>query len=396
MKTIHLCALVLPAVALLVSAACGDEEATVRGRLDAGPEASASSDADSASACGVTPPSTYESPTFETNAAQELGIRKAFDDFLAPMRTVETQIVDGGTPTAITKAQLDALYGAGTPSVKATTTPYFQAKVEAWLQAYETAVANGTYSPDAPDGGGTGGRLGGYIFDPTGLDLHQAIESGTYSAAFYADGVSVIGTGSITTGTIDRLVAAFGAHPSFPNNPEAPQNRDVNAAAHAAQRDSKDVANPGPYQRIRGALIKAKAYVEAGERCKAERDAALQIVLHEWEKSNYATVIYDLNDITARLIATTSDYAPLLHEFGEAVGLISGFKTIAPDKRIITDAQIDSLLQRVLAPDGGPVEAYKLKANPVDVVSRFGQAITDIKGIYSFSDAEVEAFKKKY
>jgi hypothetical protein len=378
----------------LVAAACGDDDAIVRGRLDGGTSSDAA--ADVGTGCNVTPPATYDSPTFETNAAQELALRKALDDFLAPMKTVEAQSADGGVPTPVTKAQLEQGYAAGTPSVKSASTEYFQNKVTAWIGAYDLAITDGIYTPATPDGGDKGGRYGGYIFDATGLDLHQAIENGTYGAAFYAEAAALVASGTITVGTIDRLVAVFGAHPSFPNSPDAPQNRDVFAAAHAARRDSKDAANPGPYQRIRSAILKARAYVEAGDRCKAERDAVLKLFLREWERSSYGTVIYDLNDVTTRLIASTTDLGPVLHTYGEAVGLIAGFRTIPQDSRIITDAQIDGLLSRVFAPDGGPVEVFKVKTSPLEVVSRFGQAIADIKTVYSLSDAEVEAFKKKY
>src|SRR5438045_2253359 len=72
--------------ALAVGSACGDDTALVRPRLDGGTDDGAAAEA--GNACNVSFPSTYESPTFETNAAQELGLRKAFDDFLAPMRSV--------------------------------------------------------------------------------------------------------------------------------------------------------------------------------------------------------------------------------------------------------------------------------------------------------------------
>jgi hypothetical protein len=377
---------------LAISAACGEDTGLVRPRLEGG--AGDPTGIEAGTSCNVTFPGTYESPTFETNAAQELLLRKDFDAFLAPMRGVESQL-DAGAATPVTKAQLDVLYTADNPSVKTATTSYYQAKVEAWLASYETALTDGAYVPDAPSAAEKGGTLGGWVFDPTGLDLHQAIEKGSYPAAFYNQAVALIAAGSLTVGSIDRLVALFGAHPSFPNDPNASQNKDVNAAALAAHRDSKDAANPGPYQRIRSALIKARAAVAAGDPCTAERDATLKIFLSEWEKSNYATVIFDFNDIIAKLsAAAVSDYAPILHSYGEAVGLISGFKSIAQGRRIITDAQIDGLLEKVFAADGNPVAAYTLKTNAVQAAAQLQQAISDIKGIYAFSDADVEAFKK--
>ena len=55
-----------------------------------------------------------------------------------------------------------------------------------------------------------------------------------------------------------------------------------------------------------------------------------------------------------------------------------------------------NIAQRVFAADGAPIEAYKLKTSSVEAATRLQQAINDIKGIYGFSDAEVEAFKTNY
>src|SRR6185312_13584767 len=110
------------------------------------------------------------------------------------------------------------------------TSTYDQAKVDAWLGAYEVAVAAGPYSPlDVPDGGSKGGTLGSWVFDPTGIDLHQVIEKSSYGATFYNEAAALIAAGTLTVGSIDRLVADFGANPAFPNDPNASQNKDVNA-----------------------------------------------------------------------------------------------------------------------------------------------------------------------
>jgi hypothetical protein len=377
--------------ALGTSAACGDDEALVRDRLPGSGDGSA--DGEGGPTCGLMLPDGYSSPTFETNASEELRLRKAFDDFLAPMNTVEAQAADGGTPTAITKAVFDPLYAGGNPSLQATTTAYYRDRVNGWLVAYETALKDGPYVPDVPDGGDKGGVFGGFVFDPTGIDLRQVIEKGTISAAFYNQAQSLIASGAVTVGTVDRLIAAFGAHPSFPNNAGAQQNRDVNAAANASLRDSKLASDPGPYQRIRTALITAKAAIEAGPRCDGDRDAALKTFLAQWERSNYATVIHDLHDVIAKL--ATPD-AAVFRTLGEAVGLAAGFKTIPQERRIITDVQIDSLLEKLFAREGAPAEIYKLKTSSIAAASQLQQAITDIQQIYGFTSADLEAFKKNF
>jgi len=165
----------------------------------------------------------------------------------------------------------------------------------------------------------------------------------------------------------------------------------VLVAALAARRDAKDAANPGPYQRIRRALVTAKAAVEAG--CTAERDAAIRLFFREWERATFASVVHDLQDVIARLAGAGTTDGALLHVFGEAVGLATGFKFTAGPHKIVTDAQLDGLLQRMFA---APSEAYKLKTSPVEAATRLQQAIGDIKGVYAFSDAEIESFKKSY
>src|SRR5690349_19120985 len=128
MKALSLVALALALGALAASAACGEDEAIVRERLDSG--VVTAGDGGDASTCGLVLSSTYDSPTFETNAAEELGLRKALDDFLAPMRAVEAQAAaDAGAPTGPSKAMLEGLYATGTTSVKTASTPYYQAKV---------------------------------------------------------------------------------------------------------------------------------------------------------------------------------------------------------------------------------------------------------------------------
>jgi hypothetical protein len=378
------------AAGIVLAVACGEDEGLVRPRNDGG-AGDASADG---SGCALDVPSTYDSPTFETNAARELTLRKSFDDFIAPFASAEAALDAGTTPTATTKAQLDALYVAGSPSVKEATAEPFQSKVSAYIAAYAAAIVDGAYVPQTPDGGDKGGSLGAYIFDGNGLDLRQAIEKGTLSAAFYRQAVEIAAASPLTVGTIDRLVAVYGAHPSFPNNPSAPQNKDVLVAAYAARRDAKDAANPGPYQRIRRALLTARSAVLAG--CTAERDAALRIFFREWERATFASVVFDLSDVIAKLAGPGANDAAILHAFGEAAGLVTGFKFATGPHKIATDAQIDGLLQRMFAADGAPSEAYKLKTSPVEAATRLQQAIGDIKGIYGFSDAEIDAFKTSY
>jgi hypothetical protein len=402
MRSIKLAFFVTSAVAaMLAAAACGDDDDNVvRNRDDAGGVdssiiADAAADTAPQSSCGIALPTTYVSPGYDSNAVIELTLRTQFDAFLKPMKDAETafgNVADGGAPpAAITKAQLEPLYTAGTPSIKSISTAFYQGKVDTYLTEYEAAFADNAYAPvDPPVAADKGGLYGKFIFNSRGLDLRQVMEKGTFTAGFYNHAVGVLAAGPITEATIDRLVAAFGAHPTFPGDPAAAQNKDVNSASYAARR-SKDPNITGPYQKIKQALIKAKASVAAGAKCDKDRDESIKLFFAEWERSNYATVIFYFNDIIKKLGGAES--SGNMHSYGEVIGFLSGFRTIAQDKRIITDAQIDQLLTTALAPTAGPVEAYKVHTSSGAAGAALQQVISDIKTIYAFTDAEIAAFK---
>lgn len=399
MRSFRLGLLASSFVALLAVAACGDDDNVVRERPEAGAgDATAdgpTGEAGPTSTCGIEIPATYASAAYDTNAAVELQLRKQFDAFLQPMKDAETaftNVADGGAPPApIGKPQLNALYSTGTPSIRSISTPFYQGKVDVWLQEYEDAFKDAEYAPvDPPLAGDKGGVYGKWIFNARGVDLRQAMEKGTYISGFYNHAIAVTAAGAPTEATIDRLVAAFGAHPTFPGDPAAAQNKDVNSASYAARR-SRDPNATGPYVKIKAALIKAKASIAVGEKCNQDRDAALKVFFSEWERSNYATVVFYFNDIIKKLGAVDSSVS--MHSYGECLGFIGGFRDVPQASRIITDAQIDGLLQTALAPNGGSTDGYKIHTSSGAAGAALQQVISDIKGIYGFTDAEINAFK---
>src|SRR5262249_39388419 len=156
-----------------------DEHAIVRERLD-GSAVRTDAPAGDAGTCNVTFPTTYESPTFEDNAKAELALQRNFADFVEKMSGVEAAFAADASAPTVSKDDLEGKWLAGSPSVKSATTAAYQAKVEPWIAAYATALAAGPFTPGPSDGGGTGGVYGGFVFDPTGLDLHQVMEQGSY------------------------------------------------------------------------------------------------------------------------------------------------------------------------------------------------------------------------
>jgi hypothetical protein len=383
------------AVACVVAAAaCSDDATTTPPQntndsgttTDGGTDAPAQPDTGTTS-CGLTIPATYESAAYETNAATELALRAAFKAYTDKLKKVETD------NTAVTAQELEDLYGAGAPSLKSTSNTYFQGKLGEWHTAF-AAAATKTWTPSEPPGA-EGGKFGSYLFSARGVDLRQQIEKGLFGAVFYNHALTVM-NGPLTEASIDKLVAIFGAHPSFPNDDKAAQNPDVYVASYAERRDKKDAANPGPYLKIKTALITAKAAIKEGDRCKTDRDAALATFRKEWEKALMATVIFYANDAATKLAtdpATPTTQSNGLHSYNELVAFIHGFKGVPQSGRVITDAQLDELLTMGLAPSAGDFNGYKMVTDTAGSVGRLKQIADKVIPIYGFTAAEVDAFK---
>src|SRR5262245_30996297 len=110
--------------ALVTVASCGEDDATIRERVDAGgaPQEASVSDAPVASEggtlpCGAEIPVNYISPNFTTNAAVELSLTDHFNQIVDKMEATE----EAGTGT-VTTTELKAIYNAGAPSLRSLST----------------------------------------------------------------------------------------------------------------------------------------------------------------------------------------------------------------------------------------------------------------------------------
>lgn len=407
---------------VLTAVACGDDDVAVAPKNDGGTPDVVVADTggggdgattDGGSTCGLTLPADYTSAAYETNAKTELDLRTAFSAFLKPMGDNEAVVQSGDAGAPITKATLAALWQAGTPNVKSMTTTYWATRVDGWLAGYETASAAGsmdtamaaviTQGSNPPASGGFYGR---FAYDGSLIDLKQGIEKGTFTAGFFNHATGIVAAGGLTEASTDRLLAAWGAHPSFQNSHvendagTTSANRDINSAGYAARRTKKD-GTPGPYTRAKAALIKAKAAIAAGSKCNADRDAALKDFFLEWEKATYATVVFYFSEIVTKLGTPplTSDataWTGIFHSHGECIGFLGGFKQTPQAYRKITDAQIDGLLSKALVPEGGAAKIVELKTNTAASVISLNGVLADIKTIYGFTDEEMTSFKTVY
>jgi len=390
MKTFRLLALASCFAAFLVTGACGDDDATVRPRLDAGAiDSGVTSDADvGALACGAVVPTKYESPGFAANAAVQLALAARFEEIEQKMRS--TEVPDAGV--VVTAAELKAIYNAGSPSLRAVSTTPAQSVVDAYFDAFEAALGKSWTPDDADQDGGaaTGGKYGDWHFSPIGVDLREAAAKTLLQGAFYNHVVGIVAR-QLTEADVDSLLAAFGAMTALasPAGADAGGEGDKLIAEYASKRDDKQSATPGPYRNVMTALLKMKAAIPAGDRCKGDLQLAVNTFLAEWEKAVFGTAIYYLNSAATKIIAVQKPES--LHAYGEALGFIQSFKGVPAERRKITDVQIDQLLEKI-----GATTPWKLVTGAGDRALQLNAAVSDIALYQGFTAAEVEAFKKSF
>ncbi|MBL8632557.1 MAG: DUF4856 domain-containing protein [Myxococcales bacterium] len=336
-------------------------------------------------------PDSYQSDSYDQNTVVEREVRTRFKAMLQPLKDAEASLSVKPSQT-----ELMALWNAGNPSLRSLTSSYYAPRVETLFAAFEKAAGN-NWTPTAIPSG-TGGKFGSYIFSAQGVDLRQGIEKGMFAAALYNHALSLLSQ-PVSVATLDRLIAIFGAHASFPADTAAMQHPDEFVAAYAKRRDKRDPLNPGPYLKIKQAMIRAQAALQKGSACTGEVSASLQVFRTEWERATFQTVIYYLNDASKKLSAaapTAADQSAALHALGEAVGFVHGWRQLPSDRRIITDAQVDELLRLLLSDPGTESTAYKFITSSVDELPKLTLTIQKIATIYGLTAAQVEDSKINY
>lgn len=339
----------------------------------------------------LTVPSTYVSANFDANVSAE----NTVVDELATI----TSAVNAAEANAQSAVVADISYPLTLSSV---TLPKYRSLVTDWV----TELVKAANSPDGfqnpgfgntPDSNQEGGLLGSRLLDEYGLELEQMIQKGSFGAALYNHAITVIdgiksgADGFTESGAIDRLVEIHGTEVTF--NPA-----ETTAAATYSRRRSNLTAETGFFFDIRTNLITAKAAMEAGSAFESQRDEALNAYLVNWEKSNFATVIYYCNatkdQLTAAFNLTDGPDKDLalgnaLHAYAEGVAFAHGFKGVSD--KVITDDQIDDILTGLLAEEGQNPESYRF-LNETSLLANLDALITDIQNIYNFTDEEVISF----
>lgn len=342
-------------------------------------------------------PGSYVSSNYTTNVATESAVRAQLD----ALDGVGEDGVNDKVNSADLRTEFTEDLGGGVSLSSITTSYYrgFLTDAGGIFDALSDASATppvlldstdfSTSSPLPGEGGvvGTGSGASVRLLDETGMEVDELIEKGLFGALLYNHAINLISDG-VTSEDVDRLIETFGASPDFPNNAD-----DTDMAQYAARRDQND--GNGVYTQFRDAAIKLKAAIEAGSEFNAERDEALESLKEAWEKANGATVInycHQAIDAFNNNPLTNADIANGLHAYAEGVGFLHGWRTINDDYRIISDAQIESVLNHMKAPYNGTATSYMFVADPTQI-SHLDMAINELASIYGFSAAEVESFK---
>lgn len=346
---------------------------------------------DDASSVELTIPTEFTSVNFDANVVAENIVVE------------ELSVMTAAANSAEANAQTATVAAISYPStLKSVTLNNYSTQVENWLVELVKSAnsADGFQNPgfgNTPAMDQEGGLLGSRLLDEYGLELEQMVEKGSFGAALYNHAITVVdgikngSEGFMDSGAVDRLVEIHGADITF--NPS-----ETTAAATYSRRRSNLTEESGFFFDIKRNLITAKAAMEAGEGFNSERDEALNAYLLNWEKSNFATVIYycyatkvQLTDAFALPDGPDKDIAlgNALHAYAEGVAFAHGFKGVSD--KLITDAEIDSVLENLLAVEGEKPESHRF-LNEISLLTNLDTIIDDLQRIYGFTDEEVVSF----
>lgn len=338
-------------------------------------------------------PNAYVSPDFSNNTTVEYAVRAQYAAFSSYMKSAE---VVGVTLSA---SELNNRFAVnGDITLADITTPYYKNLIENSLFAELVSSAGNEYDPFLGATAEVGGVYGARLLNRRAKETLEEVQKGMFSATFYNHILALL-EGEITLAEVDRMVAIYGAHPNFPNTNTAANTPtpDVHIALYAARRDKND--GTGLYTKIRDQFIVLRTAVAAGSGFNDVRDAAVAELKILIEKAIMATVINYGHGAITKL--TSSNPTPTtisggLHDLGEAVGFTHGWKSIPQSQRRITDAQVDEILELLLAPAGEEGEMYRFVTEGVNTLNNISEVINILKNIYGFSAQEVEDFRQNW
>jgi hypothetical protein len=345
-------------------------------------------------ATGLQIPDNYVSANFDSNVVIEKSI-------LNQMKNLNTYMKKGVVVT--NTLSLDSLNwyfaSAGTPTLKSVTANYYQYKIEGSNGYFATmASSSGNTWNYATAPNATGGVIHNRLVDKYGVETLEVIDKGFYASVLY-NRIAELLLLELNDSIIDKMVAIYGATPAFPNtnNAASTPTPDAYIANYTARRDKND--GNGLYTRIKKSFLKLQAAVKGGAQYNTEKDQAIADLKFNIEKALMATAANYCHGATTKLTATTQDsttIAAALHDIGEAIGFIHGFKAVYPSNRKITDAEVDQLLNYLNFPPDGTPSPYLFVQQGATQLPKIVDALALIQSIYGFSATEMEEFKQNW
>jgi len=338
-------------------------------------------------------PTSYTSESYDANVTVEKALRSQLTSFANYMK------VGDNVANKLVSDSLDYYFSEnGTTTLKSKTATYYSNLIEnTWLNTLVNSSQN-SYNPADGATATNGGVFVNRLLDKGGKEIMQEVEKGMYAATLY-NHIVALSQGAITQETIDRMICIYGAHPNFPNTNTAANTTtpDTYIALYTARRDKND--GTGLYTKIKHQFLKLQAAVKAGADYDKEKNQALSEVKLLIEKAIMATVVNYTTGAKADLsvaFPTDAKKVGALHALSECVGFIHGFKAIPASQRRITDAQIEDLLDNLLAPIGEDATMYKFVTDSENQLSKIDAVQNSIKSIYGFSSTEMTDFGKNW
>lgn len=340
-------------------------------------------------------PASYSSANYDAHTTAEYGVRSQLATLGTYMKQPET------APSIIlTEAQLNTVFtsSSGFPSLAELTPEYFEAIIVDELFPEIASSSGNTYDPFMGATATVGGVYGNRLLNRRAKESLQEVEKGLFEAALYNHFLTLTQE-ELTVETVDRMIAIYGAHPNFPNTNTAANTPTPDAflALYAARRDKND--GSGFYTRTRDQFIRLKAAIEGGPAFTAERDDAIEKLKEIIESGVMATAIYYGHAATSKLTSSNPEattYSGALHDLGEAVGFVHGWRAVPQEHRTITNAQIDEILELLLAPAGTESSMYLFITDTFNTVPNILAYQEILQDIYGFTDAEMEDFKQNW
>lgn len=334
-------------------------------------------------------PSSYDSSAFNTN-------REAYNSTTANFNSMVTELrkgrIEGGI---VSETALNNAYTAGTPTLKSITTTFYDGVLignNGWFAKAANASGAGVYNPDSA---GSKGVLGGYLFDEDGFEPEQMIEKGMFGSTLVNEALKLL-RNNPTLAQVDQALFLIGATPHFKSSSNTTKHgsaADRYFSTYIARRDKND--GNGFYTQFKNNFIKLQGAVKAGN--NASRDEAVNAIADVLEKANAATIINYCHTSIANLSLTSltdAQKGATLHAIAECHGFALGWKTLNGKK--ITDAQIDEIMNLLNAPVTGGGKPVVFLTDRVNQIGKLQTVITNLQGIYGFTAAQVEDFKKNW